>query len=57
MKVHTKFWPDQEIEVGPAEHTDLARWGLLIEPPTPVQDTPTPESAVAVRPSATTETE
>lgn len=43
MKVHTKFWPDQEIEVGPAEHTDLERWGLLVEAPQPAQDKATPE--------------
>ena len=33
--VRTTMRPDQEIEVGDAEYTDLHRQGLLIEDPVP----------------------
>jgi hypothetical protein len=38
--VRTTMRPDQEIEVGDAEYTDLHRQGLLLEDPTPPPVTP-----------------
>lgn len=52
--VRTTMRPDEEIEVGDAEYTDLHRQGLLIEDPTPP---PAPQQAVkkAASPAATKE--
>lgn len=38
--VRTTMRPDQEIEVGDAEYTDLQRQGLLLEDPAPPPASP-----------------
>lgn len=43
--VRTTMRPDQEIDVGDAEYTDLHRQGLLIEDPPPPANPPAVKKA------------
>lgn len=52
--VRTTMRPDEEIEVGDAEYTDLHRQGLLIEDPAPPPASP-PAAKKAAQPAAVKE--